>query len=107
MVVEAAWLHNILVELSRLLTRTIIVFCGNVSDMYLASDHVQHQRAKHVEKDYYVREPDSIVQVHVLHVPSTHHFACIFTEGLLTQLFTDFRNSLSIQQSLAQLEGEC
>ena len=48
-VAEASWLRNLLLELSCPLTRTTVVFCDNVSAMYLASNPVQHQRTKHVE----------------------------------------------------------
>ncbi|KAL4581894.1 hypothetical protein LXL04_006428 [Taraxacum kok-saghyz] len=75
---------------------------------YLASNPVQHQRTKHVEIDlHFVRERIAIGQVHVLHVPSAHQFADIFTKGLPTQLFLDFRDSLSIREPPAQTEGEC
>ncbi|KAI3514468.1 hypothetical protein L1887_12893 [Cichorium endivia] len=46
-VAEAAWLRNLLLELHCPLTRATIVFCDNVSAMYLASNPVQHQRTKH------------------------------------------------------------
>ena len=76
--------------------------------MYLASNPVQHQRTKHVEIDlHFVRERVAIGHVRVLHVPSAHQFADIFTKGLHTQLFTDFRNSLGIRAPPAQTEGEC
>ena len=84
-VVEIAWLRNLLLELSCPLSRSIVVFCDNVSAMYLASNPVQHQRTKHVEIDlHFVRERVAIRQVRVLHVPSAHHFANIFTKELPT-----------------------
>ncbi|KAL4564754.1 hypothetical protein LXL04_028825 [Taraxacum kok-saghyz] len=106
-VAEAAWLRNMLLELSCPLSRTTVVFCDNVSAMYLASNPVQHQRTKHVEIDlHFVRERVAIGHVRELPVPSAHQFADIFTKGLPTQLFIDFRNSLSIREPPAQTEGE-
>ena len=107
-VAEAAWLRNLLLELSCPLSKATVVFCDNVSAMYLASNPVQHQRTKHVEIDlHFVRERVAIGHVRVLHVPSAHQFADIFTKGLPTQLFLDFRHSLNICKPHVQTEGVC
>lgn len=84
----------------------MIVFCDNVSAIYLASNPVQHKRTKHVEIDLlFVREHVTVSHVRVLHVPSAHQFADIFTKGLPAQLFLDFRNSLGICETPAQTAG--
>ncbi|GJZ06353.1 ribonuclease H-like domain-containing protein [Tanacetum coccineum] len=44
--------------------------------------------------------------VRVLHVPSRYQFADIFTKGLLSNLFEEFRFSLSIRCPSAQTAGE-
>ncbi|KAJ9544883.1 hypothetical protein OSB04_024590 [Centaurea solstitialis] len=96
--IEAAWLRNLLLELSCPLSRATVVFCDNVSAMYLASNPVQHQRTKHVEIDlHFVRERVAIGHVRVLHVPSAYQYADIFTKGLPSSLFLDFRDSLNIR----------
>lgn len=51
-VAEAIWLHNLLLELQCPLSRATVVFCDNVSVVYLASNRVQQQRTKHVEIIY-------------------------------------------------------
>lgn len=67
-VAEAAWLRNLLLELSCLLTCITVVFYDNMSAMHLASNLVQHQRTNHVEIDlYFIRERITIGQVRVLH----------------------------------------
>ena len=105
-VAEAAWIRNLLLELHCPLSRATVVFCDNVSAMYLASNPVQHQRTKHVEIDlHFVRESVAIGHVRVLHVPSAYQFADIFTKGLPTQLFLDFRDSLSIREPPARTAG--
>nr|GEV88753.1 ribonuclease H-like domain-containing protein [Tanacetum cinerariifolium] len=48
-----------------------------------------------------------LVQVRVLHVHSRYQFADIFTKGLLTTLFKEFRSSLSVMCPPAQTAGEC
>ncbi|XP_066365373.1 uncharacterized mitochondrial protein AtMg00810-like [Miscanthus floridulus] len=50
-VAEATWLRQLLVELHCPLRRATLVYCDNVSAVYLSSNPVQHQRTKHVEID--------------------------------------------------------
>ncbi|KAJ9537125.1 hypothetical protein OSB04_029858 [Centaurea solstitialis] len=107
-VAETAWLRNLLLELCCPLSRATVVFCDNVSAMYLASNPVQHQRTKHVEIDlHFVRERVAIGHVRVLHVPSAYQYADIFTKGLPTSLFLDFRDSLNIRLPPDQTTGVC
>ena len=58
---------------------------------------MQHQRTKHVEIDlHFVRERVAAGDVRVLSVPTTLQFADIFTKGLPSTVFLDFRSSLNI-----------
>jgi glucan phosphorylase len=50
-VAEAVWLRQLLQELHSPLTTSTLVFCDNVSVVYLSTNPVQHQRTKHVEID--------------------------------------------------------
>jgi hypothetical protein len=45
---------------------------------------------------HFVRDRVAIGEVRVLHVPITSQFADIFTKGLPSSTFTDFRSSLNI-----------
>jgi hypothetical protein len=55
----------------------------------MSSNHVQHQRTKHVEIDLHsVREKVALGVVRVLNVPTTSQFADIFTKGLPSSVFT-------------------
>ncbi|GKB43363.1 ribonuclease H-like domain-containing protein [Tanacetum coccineum] len=45
--------------------------------------------------------------IRVLHVPSRYQYGDIFTKGLPTSLFDEFRTSLSFRSSLVQTAGEC
>lgn len=86
----------------------MIVFCDNVSAIYLASNPVQHKRTKHVEIDLlFVREHVTVSHVRVLHVPSAHQFEDIFTKGLPAQLFLDFRNIMNIFEPRTKTVGVC
>ena len=96
-VAEAVWLRQLLVELHRPIERATIVYCDNISAVYMASNPVQHRRTKHIEIDiHFVREKVALGEVRVLYVPTTAQFADIFTKGLPTAAFTGIRSSLNI-----------
>ncbi|XP_074267439.1 uncharacterized protein LOC141590780 [Silene latifolia] len=105
-VAETSWLRNLLCELHVPISRATLVFCDNVSAVYLAGNPVQHQRTKHIEIDiHFVREKVQAGLVRVLHVPSAHQYADIFTKGLPRYLFTRFRSSLSVRPPPAPTVG--
>ncbi|KAL9250347.1 Retrovirus-related Pol polyprotein from transposon RE1-like protein [Drosera capensis] len=94
---ESCWLRNLLVELHCPIHKATLVYCDNVSAIYLSGKPVQHQRTKHIEMDiHFVCEKVAKGQVRVLHVPSRHQIADIFTKGLPLILFEDFQDSLSV-----------
>jgi hypothetical protein len=96
-VAEASWLRQLLAELHTPPSRSTLIYCDNVSAVYLSTDPIQHQRTKHVEIDlHFVRDRVAIGEVQVLHVPTTSQFADIFIKGLLFSTFTEFRSSLNI-----------
>jgi histone deacetylase 1/2 len=96
-VAETVWLRQLLTELHRPLQQATIVYCDNISAVYMSSNPVQHRRTKHIEIDiHFVREKVALGQVRVLHVPTTAQFADIFTKGLPTQPFSDIRFSLNV-----------
>ena len=56
-VAEMVWLRQLLTELHRPVQQATIVYCDNVSAMYMSCNPVQHQRTKHIEIDiHFVRE---------------------------------------------------
>jgi len=55
---------------------------------------------------HFVREKVAKGQVHVLLVPSCNQIDEIFTNGLLLQLFDDFRDSLNTRQPPILTAGE-
>ena len=96
-VAEACWLRQLLLELHCPLRRATVVYCDNVSAVYLSTNPVQHQRTKHVEIDlHFVRDRVALGEVRVLHVPTTSQYADIFTKGLPTSVFVEFRSSLNV-----------
>jgi hypothetical protein len=96
-VAEATWLRQLLHELQAPPSHCTLVYCNNISAVYLSTNPIQHQRTKHVEIDlHFIREKVAIGQVHVLHVPTTSQFTNIFTKGLPSSVFNEFRSSLNI-----------
>ncbi|GKB27958.1 ribonuclease H-like domain-containing protein [Tanacetum coccineum] len=56
-VAETAWLRNLLRELHTSLLSVTLVYCDNVSAIYMTANPVQHQRTKHIEIDiHFVRD---------------------------------------------------
>ena len=101
-VAETCWLRQLLQELHAPISSATIVYCDNVSAVYMTANPVHHRRTKHIEIDiHFVREKVALGQVRVLHVPSSHQFADIMTKGLPVQLFTDFRSSLCVRDTPA------
>ncbi|GKB91929.1 ribonuclease H-like domain-containing protein [Tanacetum coccineum] len=92
-VVETDWLRNMLRESHSPLSPTTLVYYDNVSALYLFSNPVQHQRAKHIEIDiHFVHDMVTADEVRVLHVPSHYQYVDIFTKGLPPALFEEFRS---------------
>ena len=98
-VAELTWIRNLFLELGHPIAKASILYCDNISSVYLAHNPVRHQRTKHIEIDiHFVREKVAIGEVKVLFVPSSLQFADVFTKGLPTSLFNDFRTSLTVCQ---------
>nr|GEX92352.1 hypothetical protein [Tanacetum cinerariifolium] len=96
-IAETYWLRNLLRELHTPLSTATLFYYDNVSAVYLSSNPVQHQRTKHIEIDiHFVHDLVSTSRIQVLHVPSHYQYADIFTKGLPTALFDEFRSSLRV-----------
>ncbi|GJW11582.1 ribonuclease H-like domain-containing protein [Tanacetum coccineum] len=107
-VAETCWLRNLLRELHTPLSSTTLIYCDNVSVVYVSSNPVQHQRTKHIEIDiHFVRDLAAAGEVRVLHVPSRYQYADVFTKGLPTTLFEEFCSILSVWCPPAQTAGQC
>jgi hypothetical protein len=71
-VTEACWLQQLLQELHAPLTKSTLVYCDNVSAVYLSTNLIRHQRTKHIEINLHlVRECMAIGDVCILHMPTT------------------------------------
>ncbi|GJZ15030.1 ribonuclease H-like domain-containing protein [Tanacetum coccineum] len=52
-IAETSWLWNLLRELHSPLFSATLLYCDNVTAVYLSSNHVQHQHTKRIEIDIY------------------------------------------------------
>ncbi|GJX32529.1 ribonuclease H-like domain-containing protein [Tanacetum coccineum] len=100
-VAETAWIRNLLRALYTPLFTATLVYCDNVSAVYMSANPVQHHRTKHIKIDiHFVHDFVASGQVRVLHVPSRFQYADIFTKGLPTALFFEFRTKMFEDLSL-------
>ena len=107
-VAEATWLCQLLLELHAPPRRASLVYCDNISAVYMSSNPVQHQRTKHIEIDlHFVRERVAVGDVRVMHIPTSSQYADIFTKGLPSSVFSEFRSSLNVRAADDQTAGAC
>lgn len=96
-VAELTWIRNLLFELHLPIKTASVVYCDNISSVYLSTNPVKHQRTKHIELDiHFVRDKVAIGEVKVLHVPTSLQYADIFTKVLPSSLHKEFRTSLTV-----------
>ncbi|XP_048596376.1 uncharacterized mitochondrial protein AtMg00810-like [Brassica napus] len=99
-VADACWLCNLLLEMDFHIPQATIVYCDNISAVYLSSILVQHQRTKHIEIDiHFVREKVQWVK----YVCYTFHLSSnmpIFLQKAFPQ-----HSSTTFAQVLAWLRG--
>jgi hypothetical protein len=96
-VAECSWLRHLLDELHHGVRQATIVYCDNVSSVYMSRNSVHHRRTKHIELDiHFVREKVALGELRVHHVPSDRQFVDIFTKGISSALHDDFRASLCV-----------
>ncbi|GJS40319.1 ribonuclease H-like domain-containing protein [Tanacetum coccineum] len=87
-VAETAWLRNLLLELHSPLQLATLIYCDNVSAVYLSSNPLQHRRTKHIEIDiHFVQDKVATSHVRVLHVLLRYQYVDIFTNTLFTSFF--------------------
>nr|XP_020153304.1 uncharacterized mitochondrial protein AtMg00810-like [Aegilops tauschii subsp. strangulata] len=105
-VAECSWLRQLLQELLLDVLKATIVYCDNVSAVYLSANPVHHRRTKHIELDiHFMREQVALGRVRVLHVPTAQQFADVMTKGLPTPTFEEFRSSLCVTGDVSTAGG--
>ena len=105
-IAETVWLRQLLGELHRPLHQATIIYCDNISAVYMSCNPVQHRRTKHIDIDiHFVREKVALGDVRVLHVPTSAQFADIFTTGLPSPPFFVIRASPNVVEPAADPAG--
>jgi hypothetical protein len=98
-VAETTWLRQLLGELHSPIRCATLVYCDNVSVVYLWMNPVQHQRTKHIKIDlHFIRDKVTAEAMCVLHVPTSSKYEDIFTE---------FRSSPNVLQHIHDQTGGC
>uniref|UniRef100_A0ACD5ZU54 Uncharacterized protein n=1 Tax=Avena sativa TaxID=4498 RepID=A0ACD5ZU54_AVESA len=103
-VAECCWLQQLLGELHVIIPKATVVYCDNISAVYLAANPVHHRRTKHIELDiHFVREKVALGHLRVLHVPTSQQYADVMTKGLPTSTFQDpsLQDSVSLEIGLS------
>lgn len=105
-VAECSWIRQLLQELLCDVHKATVVYCDNVSAVYLSANPVHHRRTKHIELDiHFVREQVALGRVRVLHVPTAQQFADVMTKGLPAPVFEEFRSSLCVSSDASTAGG--
>ena len=88
---------SMLKELGICHTPTPCLWCDNLGATYLSANPIFHARTKHIEIDlHFFYDRVALSEARVLHVPSSLQFVDLFTKGLPSQVFTEFRSSLNV-----------
>ena len=81
-VAEASWLRQLLAELHSPLAKSTLVYCDNVSAVYLSTNPVQHQRTKHVEIELHSilknNKKKAICSLYLRQVHTQYHVFCLW-----------------------------
>ncbi|GKU93642.1 hypothetical protein SLEP1_g7218 [Rubroshorea leprosula] len=105
-VAEVLWVRQLLSELHVFLHSPPMVYCDNISAIYMSLNPVQHQRTKHIEIDiHFVREHVISGIICIQYLPSFAQRADVLTKALSSALFRSQRSNLSVLCSPTQIAG--
>ena len=100
LVAKISWLQSLLKELNISSSTTPVIWCDNLSTVYLSANPILHARTKHIEIDlYFVPEKVLQKQIQIHHVPSSDQLADVFTKATPNSRFLTIRAKLSVNQS--------
>lgn len=99
---ELTWLQYILRDFRISLLSTSILFCDNISALYMTINHVFHAQSKHIKLDYhYVQEHVALGFLVTKHVSSDNQVADIFTKSITKATLPYFQTKLCLQPRLS------
>ena len=93
-------------ELHCPIPKATLLYCDNVSAIYLSENPVEHQGTKDIKLDiHFIQEKVARGHIRVLHVPSRFNIADTFTKGLPRVQFDEFRFNLSVRVPPTSIAG--
>lgn len=102
---EILWLTYLLKDLGIRGSSTPVLYCNNVSALYLSVNPIFHARTKHIAIDYhFVRVQVALKNLETRHVFSDLQIDDIFTKPLMTERFHQLCFKLGICSTI-RLEG--
>ena len=82
-VCEIMWLHQLLIEVGIETPVPAKLWCDNQVVLHIASNHVFHERTKHIEIDcHFVREKIQLSLISIGYVKAGEQLGDIFTKAL-------------------------
>lgn len=103
---ELTWLTYILRDVGVSLYTPPVLYCDNLSALYMTVNPILHARTKHIELDYhFVREKVAKGALITKFVCSFDQIADIFTKGLSNSHFMLLRSKLGVSTAPSSLRG--
>ncbi|OIT20722.1 retrovirus-related pol polyprotein from transposon tnt 1-94, partial [Nicotiana attenuata] len=94
-VADILWVQELLRDLHIYLPDPPLVYCDNISALYLTVNPIYHSRTKHLAVDFhFVRERVASGSILVRYLPTYQQLADILTKGLVSQKFKHLRDNL-------------
>lgn len=91
------WLLYLMKDLQVQCSKTLVIYCDNLSAIHIATNHMFHERTKHLEIDcHIVREKVQTGMMKLLSVSSKEQVADFFTKSLLPQPFNCLLSKLGM-----------
>ena len=105
---ESTWLMQLMRDLHQPIDYAMSLHCDNQSAIRLAENPEFHARTKHVEVHYhFVREKVREGKIKMYQTKTENQVADIFTKGLNTAKFRDFRKQLGMVTKEEFRESQC
>uniref|UniRef100_A0A2N9JB62 Integrase catalytic domain-containing protein n=1 Tax=Fagus sylvatica TaxID=28930 RepID=A0A2N9JB62_FAGSY len=105
---ESTWLMQLMRDLHQPIDYAVSLHCDNQSAIRLAENPEFHARTKHVEVHYhFVREKVLEGKIKMYQTKTENQVADIFTKGLNTAKFRDFRKQLGMVTKEEFRESQC